>query len=247
MLKYIGFLVFTVILAGPVALAQLEPVNPLVAETEDSAAGEARTEIGRALDLFLSDEGDELILVPNRLDKNRLDFTMDSLKEIDSWLNSIYTLNSIEAGEGSVGEMFQLDGRGDNSVTFAGLYLGEVVRQNAQHDWVWQPFELFIANNPAHEQYFGADPGFDTYVLVSEQGVATPMNAALRRTMNGPIDSVHYIGTFLSTPVDMSKVFAGGDKTGISADGPVAPGTFLGDPEELNRMIEEQLAEQSQG
>jgi hypothetical protein len=62
-----------------------------------------------------------------------------------------------------------------------------------------------MSNNPAHAEYFGPSAGFDEYVLVSNQGVATPINAALKRVLNGPIDSVHYIATFLSAPIDIDK------------------------------------------
>ena len=180
----------------------------------------------------MSDEGDKLILLPHRLDKNKLDYSVDSLHEIDKWLGAIYTINKLEAGEGHVGDLFMMDGRGDNSVTFAGLYLGEVVRQNASHDWVWQPFEVFVAKNPAHAEYFGDEPGFDTYVLVSSQGAATPLNAALKRVINGSIDSVHYIATFLLDPIDMDAALSGESHTGLSATGPVPDGTFIGTPSE---------------
>lgn len=186
-----------------VACASSEPAVP--------APVESRTEIGVALDTYLSDGGDALILLPNRLDKAKLDFSMESLKEIDRWLQDVHTVNRLQAGEGRAGETFLLDGRGDNTVTFAGLYLGEVVRLNADQAWAWQPFETFVANNPAQAEYFGTEAGLDAYVLVSNQGVATPINQALKRVLNGNVDSVHYIGQFLSAPVDLEKALAGRD------------------------------------
>ena len=179
---------FSVLVTGLSAAAQIEAAPEQITEV----ASQTRTEIGRALEQFMSDEGDKLILLPHRLDKNKLDYSVDSLHEIDKWLGAIYTINKLEAGEGHVGDLFMMDGRGDNSVTFAGLYLGEVVRQNASHDWVWQPFEVFVAKNPAHAEYFGDEPGFDTYVLVSSQGAATPLNAALKR-VNRPRTGTVYV------------------------------------------------------
>lgn len=193
---------------------------------------EARTDIGRALDRYMSDEGDTLILLPHRLNKQNLDYSMESLLELDAWLNSIHTVNRMEAGEGRVGDMIKLDGRGDNSVMFAGLYLGEVVRLNANQDWYWQPFETFVNANPYYLDYFGKEPGFDTYVLVSSQGAATPMNAALKRVINGPVDSVSYMGQFLSQPVDINLALDGTDYTGLSAMGPVPDAFPLDTPVE---------------
>ncbi len=177
-------------------------------------------DIDTALNRFLAAEGDALILLPHKLDKNKLDFSVESLKEIDSWLQAIHTINRLEAGEGTAGDFFKRDGRGDNSVMFAGLYLGEVVRQNAEQKWLWQSFEAFSANNPLHAEVLGAEPGFDAFVLVSPQGVATPGSAALKRVLNGPIDSVHYVGSFLLKPVDLDVAMRGTDMSGLP---PVTP------------------------
>ncbi|HPE49681.1 MAG TPA: hypothetical protein PLR76_14860 [Hyphomonas sp.] len=199
---------------APAALAagQDGPSTPIAAPAQQL------TDIDVALDTFLSSEGDKLILLPNRLDKSKLDFSMDSLHEIDSWLQAIYTLNRLDAGEGKAGEFLTQDGRGDNSIMFAGLYMGEVVRLNAKQTWVWQPFETFVAKNPGHAQALKGEAGFDKYVLVSPQGVATPMNSALKRVLNGPIDSVHYVATFLSEPVDLKKAVSGRDFSPLTDD-----------------------------
>lgn len=185
--------------------------------TPDAVAQtEVRTEIGEALDVFLSDAGSALILLPNRLDKSKLDFTIDSLMEIDRWLGDVHTINRLQAGEGNPGETFLLDGRGDNTVIFAGLYLGEVIRLNAEQSWVWQPFEAFMAQNPAQRDYFGDEAGFDRYVLVSKQSVATPITQALKRALNGSVDSLHYIGQLLNTPVDLQAAMAASDLSVLS-------------------------------
>ncbi len=181
---------------------------------------ETGTAIDAALNHYLSAASDADILLPHKLDRGKLDFSVESLKEIDSWLNAIHTINRIEAGEGAAGDFFTRDGRGDNSVMFAGLYLGEVVRQNSEQVWAWQPFETFIANNPEHARVLGDEPGFDAFVLVGPQGVATPGNAALKRVLNGPIDSVHYIGTFLLTPVDLDKAMTATDFSSLPAATP---------------------------
>ena len=94
----------------------------------------------------------------------------------------------------------------------------EVVRLNAHQDWMWQPFDAFVANNPGHAQALRGEAGFDTYVLVSPQGVATPMNSALKRILNGQIDSLHYVATFLSEPVDLSKALSGQDFAPLTED-----------------------------
>lgn len=196
----VAFLIALNASLGPLATAQEAP---------------ERSPIDSALDTFLAPGGDAFILLPHKLDRSRLDFSMQSLAAIDEWLQAIHIVNMIEAGEGRAGDSFTRDGRGDNSVVFAGLYLGEVVRQNARQAWAWQSFDAFVAANPVHGAALGSDEGLDTYVLVSGQGVATPINAALKRVLFGPIDSVAYIGAFLSEPVDLERAMAGPDLSGL--------------------------------
>ncbi|MEM1086486.1 MAG: hypothetical protein AAGH90_02060 [Pseudomonadota bacterium] len=171
-------------------------------------AGEA-ADIDGALETYLSPEGDRLILLPNRLDKTQLDYSIESLKEIDRWLADIHTVNKLEADVGSAGESLMRDGRGDNSVKFAGMYLGEVIRANSSLTWNWERFDRLLQANPAFAEHYGTDPGFDTFVLVGPQGVATPINTALKRVVHGREESVHYIGTLLLEEIDMQKALSG--------------------------------------
>lgn len=183
--------------------------------TEVWGAAAETTDIDAALLTYLSPEGDDLILLPNRLDKSALDYSVESLKEIDRWLADVHTVNRLQAGEGQAGELLMMDGRGDNSVMFAGLYLGEVIRANSSLTWNWERFDRFLAANPAFAEHYGVDPGFDTFVLVGPQGVATPINTALKRVVQGKEESVHYIGTLLLNEVDLRKAMSGRDLMGL--------------------------------
>ena len=173
-------------------------------------------DIGPALDRFMSPEGDRLILLPNRLDRSKLDFSVESLKTIDAWLKDVHTINRLQAAEGLAGESLIADGRGDNTVTFAGLYLGEVIRANSSLDWRWERFDRFMAANPYFTEHYGLDPGLDSFVLVGPQGVATPINTALKRILNGKEESLHYIGTLLLNPIDLDAAVSGYDFYGLT-------------------------------
>ena len=102
-----------------------------------------------------------------------------------AWLEEVHKVNEAEAGTGKAGKSLTEDGRGRNTVTLAGLYLGETVKRNSTLHWVWVPFDEFITENPAYTEHYGAEAGLDTYVLVGEQGAATPINSALKRILNG--------------------------------------------------------------
>ncbi|WP_300378902.1 hypothetical protein [Henriciella sp.] len=168
-----------------------------------------------ALDEFLSPAGNSLILLPNRLDKSKLDFSLESLDEMDAWLRDIHTINRLQAEEGKAGESLISDGRGDNSVMFAGLYLGEVIRANSDMDWRWERFDRFISDNPYFTEHYGYEPGLDSFVLVGPQGVATPINTALKRVLFGQEENLHFIGSFLVSPVDLEAATSGYDFYGL--------------------------------
>lgn len=171
--------------------------------------------IGEALATFMSADGDRLILLPNRLDRSKLDYSMDSLLVIDRWLADIHTINRLQSEIGGVGETLVLDGRGDNSVMFAGLYLGQVIRANSELNWQWERFDTFLAANPVFAEHYGRDPGLDTFVLVGPQGAATPINTALKRVIYGKEESVHFIAQWLSTEVDLEKAMSSRDLMGM--------------------------------
>lgn len=176
-------------------------------------------DIEAALAQFMSEEGDQLILLPNRLDRAQLDYSVQSLKLIDAWLADIHTINRLQSETGRAGEILLVDGRGDNSVMFAGLYLGQVIRSHSELDWQWQRFDTFLAANPVFAEHYGQDPGLDTFVLVGPQGAATPINAALKRVLYGQEESVHFIAQWLMTEVDLDKAMHGQDLLGLDRRG----------------------------
>ena len=161
-------------------------------------------------DLLGEDRG-ELLLASEHLDLKKLDYSLESLAEIDAWLEAVHKVNAAEAVVGKAGVSLTMDGRGRNTVTLAGLYLGEVVKRNSELGWAWVPFDEFISKNPAYAEHYGSEAGLDTYVLVGKQGAATPINSALKRVINGRADSIAYIGQFLAAPIDFEKAVEGYD------------------------------------
>ncbi len=181
----------------------------------DAAPAIEVTDITAALATFMGAEGDALILLPNHLDKSKLDYSVESLQLMDIWLAKIHTINKLEAGTGKAGESLMRDGRGDNSVTFAGLYLGEVIRANSDLDWKWERFDRFLTANPFFAEHYGTEAGLDTFVLAGPQGVATPINTALKRVVSGKEESVHYIGQLLLDKIDMRQALSGQSMHGL--------------------------------
>lgn len=191
------------------------PARTILVPSDQQAAKVEVANIDDALDVFMGAAGDQLILLPNRLDRSQLDYSIESLIVIDRWLADIHTINRLQSKVGGVGETLVLDGRGDNSVTFAGLYLGQVIRANSDLSWHWERFDTFLAANPVFAEHYGRDPGLDTFVLVGPQGAATPINTALKRVIHGKEESVHFIAQWLSSEVDLDKAMTSRDLMGM--------------------------------
>ena len=168
-----------------------------------------------AISQFLSAESDHLILLPNRLDRSQLDFSLESLLVIDKWLADIHTVNRLQSETGKAGESLMMDGRGDNSVILAGLYLGQTIRANSRLNWQWERFDTFLAANPTFAEHYGRNAGLDLFVLAGPQGAATPINTALKRVVQGKEESVHFIGNFLINEVDLDAATTGQDLLGM--------------------------------
>lgn len=173
------------------------------------------SDISGALDRFLGPDGDELLLLPHRLDRSQLDYSLESLVLVDKWLADLHTVNRLQSETGKAGESLMMDGRGDNSVIFAGLYLGQTIRHNSPLDWQWQPFQTFLAANPTFAEHYGRAAELDLFVLAGPQGAATPINTALKRVVHGKEESVHFIANFLINEVDLDAATTGQDLLGM--------------------------------
>lgn len=204
-------------LAGCASAPEKERVylSPNGSATQPIMASVDVSNIGAALDRFLSAGADQLILLPNRLDRSKLDYSLESLLVIDKWLADIHTINRLQSETGKAGESLINDGRGDNSVIFAGLYLGQTIRANSQLDWRWERFDTFLAANPTFAEHYGRAPGLDLFVLAGPQGAATPINTALKRVVQGKEESVHFIGNFLINEIDLDAAMSGQDLLGM--------------------------------
>ena len=210
--RFCGLLPF-IVLAGCASAPAAE--RTVLVESYEEADAVKVENIADALETFMSADADRLILLPNRLDRSKLDYSMDSLLIIDRWLADIHTINRLQSDVGGVGETLVLDGRGDNSVMFAGLYLGQVIRANSDLSWNWERFDTFLAANPVFAEHYGRDPGLDTFVLVGPQGAATPINTALKRVIYGKEESLHFIAQWLKSEIDLEKAMTSQDLMGM--------------------------------
>lgn len=80
-------------------------------------------------------EGDGDVPFRNKLNVSKLDYSLESLKEVDRYLAILYKI-----GIGNSCKEYQ------NVVVWAGAYLGEVIRGNAAEEYHWVHYEEYMKN-----------------------------------------------------------------------------------------------------
>jgi hypothetical protein len=128
-------------------------------------------------------DGDSEIIHPERLDRRKLDYSLQSLKVVDEYLMYMHTNLPEEIGR-----------EWDNAVLWGGAYVGEVIRRNAPRQYDWVDFDDFIREYPDTTRLLGAEKQLGFCALLTPGGGAftMPINKMLRFIFDGPADSVSF-------------------------------------------------------
>jgi hypothetical protein len=126
--------------------------------------------------------GDTDVLVADRLRRSRLDFSLASLAAVDEWLETLAS------------SCVALDERSAESVIWAGVYVGEVIRRNAKRQWRWMQYEEYMSTRPASEKNLIPYTFGSQFVLVASDSDAMtlPINKVVRRLAEGPEDNIQF-------------------------------------------------------
>jgi hypothetical protein len=120
------------------------------------------------------------IAVPELLDRSKLDFSVESLRAVDQYLERLHASDESRFSDDEYG----------NSVLWAAAYCGEVIRRNAKSKYRWMTYAAFRELLPAASK---AVPEKETtqWVLCEPMGsVFTPIEKVMRRVTNGS-DRLH--------------------------------------------------------
>jgi hypothetical protein len=121
------------------------------------------------------------------LDPSRLDFSIDSLKHVDEYLESIRAAKGIDANWNTV-------------VLRAGAYVGEVIRRNSAHtQWRWLDYDTARSLNPKSFDELGKNIG-TAAVLYNGSGFTFPLGKVAKRLKNGSEDSVFLYAEVILSP-----------------------------------------------
>ncbi|MFT3986652.1 hypothetical protein [Aestuariivirga sp.] len=125
-----------------------------------------------------------------------IDWSMDSLKLIDSYLEELH--NGFARSGGIFGRLFRkppLNGpQVEMVVHLTGAYVGEVIRKHCMAGYNWYPFEDWISKNPSHVEYLGTTAELGTvFVLGNADGdMCLPFAKVVKFLHNGREDSVYF-------------------------------------------------------
>jgi hypothetical protein len=128
-------------------------------------------------------DGDGEIVHPKRLKRDKLDYSLDSLKVVDEYLEYLHEHRPEPMGR-----------EWAKAVLWGGAYVGEVIRRNAPREYNWVDFDEFIREYPDTTRLLGdqKELGFCALLTAGGGGFTLPINKMLRFIHDGPEDSVHF-------------------------------------------------------
>jgi hypothetical protein len=127
-------------------------------------------------------QGEGEIAFPDKLDRTALDFSLPSLKVLDTYLDVLHRRHRrIKHNEGGI------------TLLRAGAYLGEVIRRNAQREYNWVDYDEYMPRHPKLKQLIPERNAATCAFLCSEDGAMTmPLNKIGRYIEEGPENNTHY-------------------------------------------------------
>jgi hypothetical protein len=126
-------------------------------------------------------KGNESIAFRDKLDSKKLDYSFESLKVIDAYLEYLYKNRS------KIGEHEEI-----NTIVWGGCYIGEVIKRNSEKVFHWENYNTYIERNPKLKEIISYGPGTMVF-LVDDRGAMTmPLNKVGRFIYEGPENNIHF-------------------------------------------------------
>lgn len=126
--------------------------------------------------------------------KFNLDYSVDSLKQVDDYLDLVW---KAVHKTGFLGKLLGKKPSNEDTwrvIANSGFYTGEVIKKNFLPDYRWFTFQDWIARNPAHVEFLGMEEGMGTsFILGNDKGdMCLPLSKAGKFLQNGREDSVYF-------------------------------------------------------
>lgn len=141
----------------------------------------------------LSESGEETtddIWMPEWLDRSLLDFSLESLKAVDAYLEKIYQ-NLQEFP----------DARQFSTILRSGSYVGEVTKRISRTEHRWFKYNEALKKNKSLKSLLGEEPTVGMAgVLIDKNGAfAFPINKVVKYLQNGSEDSVYFFAKVVTS------------------------------------------------
>jgi hypothetical protein len=127
-------------------------------------------------------KGDSEIAFPELLRRDRLDGSLDSLREVDTYLGQLHDRQgTLEAAAAEI------------TVLWGGAYVGEVIRLNAPSGaFHWVDYKDYVPHAPKLAAALGPrDVQTCAFLVSSSGGMTMPLNKIARFLGDGPEHSVY--------------------------------------------------------
>lgn len=125
-------------------------------------------------------QGDGEILHPDRLERAKLNYSLESLAIVDDYLDYVH---QHWQGQMELGLI--------KSMLWGGAYLGEVIRRNAPRAFNWIDYDDFVVDRPETKEELGDEKQLASCAVLTAGDVFTlPINELLRLLHEGPGNSL---------------------------------------------------------
>jgi hypothetical protein len=127
-------------------------------------------------------KGDGEIAFPKKLDRVQLDYSLESLKTLDLYLEHLHK-SSRRIGEEEWG----------TTVLWGGAYLGEVIRRSAKRKYNWIDYDEYMPEHPDLQDLIPERTvGTCAFLCTGKDTMTMPLNKIARFIAEGPENNTHY-------------------------------------------------------
>jgi len=142
------------------------------------------------------------IVFTERLQRDALDFSIESLKHVDEYLN--YVFQNRPRPKGWVNKLQSFFGNRNldlpegrdwiTTVLWGGAYVGEVIRRNAPRKYNWVGFDDWIREHPEQVQILGSEKALQVCTLLTQESGAftLPLNKVYKFICEGIEESTWF-------------------------------------------------------
>lgn len=126
--------------------------------------------------------GDHDVLFADRLDRSKLNLSVESVRAVDSWLNVLLDARIDPNSEAA-----------SESLVWAGAYVGEVIRACSKRKYAWKRYQDYMPSQPKSiRNLFPYTFGSQFILVAPPQGMTLPLNKVVRLLAEGPENNLHY-------------------------------------------------------